>query len=91
MMDSNQLFVANILTSSALVTLVGVLFWAYLNTKFKDNDDLKKEVRDIRERFVLKEDHREDKGSIEKRLDEITRDLKRMPADIVNMLKQFIK
>lgn len=101
-MAGENVFLSTVLTSLGTATLTGILFWAWLNTKFDSfktqMDDLKEKNRDLEKRhmeFLLKEDHhdmrREDKEGFENQLREMRKDIKEMPNQLMNMIKQFIK
>ena len=93
---------SQLLTSLSTLTLVGILFWAWINARFKaaeekDNENRARirELEKNQHHFVEKNDHneirREDKEGIENQLREMRDDMREMPERIVSMIKQFIK
>lgn len=91
-------FLSTVLTSLGSVALVGFLFWNLLNAKFSNQEE---KIRDVAARvkelenqnreYVLKEDHHNDKISMDRQLKEIRDDIREIPQQITNMLRQFIK
>jgi hypothetical protein len=101
MNSAESSFWSTILTSLGTASLVGFLFWSWINNKFKSLEDRDRESRSrIRElekqanQTLTKDDHfdirKEDKENLEKQINEIKADLKGMPEKIVNMLKPFL-
>jgi DNA-binding ferritin-like protein len=95
-------FLSQLLTSLSSAALVGFIFWAWLNSRFRFveriMDEQRERIKDLEEKAaesMSKHDHhhirKEDKEAIEKQLNDLRKDVKDMPHKIVDLIKPFIK
>ncbi|HRN80162.1 MAG TPA: hypothetical protein PKY29_04410 [Ferruginibacter sp.] len=94
-------FLIQLSTSLGSVSLVGFLFWTWITNRFKymeemhqDNKVRIRELENLNHQLLSKQDHyhirKEDSERIEKQISEVKTDIKKMPEQIVNLLKPFL-
>lgn len=94
-MENNNILI-NLVTSIGSITVVGFLFWTWLNTKMNtlvdSINDLKQKINQMEAEshmYLRKEEYLRRDTQLDTQLRELKQKIDQMPTDIVNLLTRL--